>query len=308
MVHPDDPSPSNRSRFCHGWLLRNASPTFRVGPRGPLPPEAERESTENVWRALIPVRVLAAAVTACDPPDPDTTPEPTPEAAHDGPCNEFWREGFPAGGGPAATGAGLSDTWPPGGFEMQLDLHLDPAYGGPVGEFAGYVVAVNLLDQQPDDWEHLVDLELRYLFVPIVVEDGTVAVDGHGLEETGWHTFRHVFREGADGNLAVDFELIRDTEVVLARQLEEAVAFDEEGETQVHPVSSLLTQDFPRERRENPRRSLRCHDWHRSGSENWGLGRFPADLSSKFPICYGRIPGRAEGRAGTGVKRRAEAP
>lgn len=117
-----------------------------------------------------------------------------------GACNAYWAEhGFPNGSGPYSPGAGYSTVFPDGGFVMELDIYLDPAWTA--AEPFTYSVSMSLLDQEyPDNF--------RYFMVPLTIEGGTLSVAGHPVREAGWYTFRHRFSEEA-GKLAVDFELAR---------------------------------------------------------------------------------------------------
>lgn len=133
-----------------------------------------------------------------------------------GSCNAHWSGVFGSElvGAPWAPGpkfAALFTTWSDGGYAMELDIYLDPAYeavspeeGTYVFEFPtwkgavfGYSVSFATLD----------DGAFHYLWIPVMSGDEKLLVgEGeHEVTEAGWYTFRYVFSDD-DGSLAVDFE------------------------------------------------------------------------------------------------------
>jgi hypothetical protein len=139
-----------------------------------------------------------------------------------GACNAFWTANGFASSGPYSPGAGYPSPWPPSGYVMELDIHLDPQ-GSPATTFV-YAVSFEVFDQGT----------LRYLFVPVLENNGALYVAGHDVTQAGWYSFRHVFSDDA-GNLAVTFELARAHGPVLHTEPATTTAFTGE------PVSSFET-------------------------------------------------------------------
>lgn len=117
-----------------------------------------------------------------------------------GDCNEYWAgNGFAAGSGPYSPGAGYATAWPEGGYVVELEIWLDPAWTAPMPFL--YTVSFSVLDlAYPND--------LRYLTVPVTAGSGGLEVAGHPVGEAGWYTFRHRFADDG-GALSVTFELER---------------------------------------------------------------------------------------------------
>ena len=59
---------------------------------------------------------------------------------------------------------------------------------------------------------------VRYLMFPVAKEDGELTVAGNPVSEAGWYTFRQRFMDEG-GNLAVDFQLVRDGEALFTQDV-----------------------------------------------------------------------------------------
>lgn len=172
-----------------------------------------------------------------------------------GPCNDFYQEqDFPPNG-PYSYGEAYSTSFPNGGFAMELDAYLDPEQDL---EFT-YWMSFSNLDQRdepgpPRDDDPEGDFgnwagSLRYQAVPvhaggdaIVVGDEELTGAEHRIEEAGWFTFRHVFTEAGDGSVNVDFELLRDGEVVFSATPD--TAYTPEGaEGPTFPLSEIQAEN-----------------------------------------------------------------
>ncbi|MBS3766086.1 hypothetical protein KGY71_06160 [Candidatus Bipolaricaulota bacterium] len=62
--------------------------------------------------------------------------------------------------------------------------------------------------------------------MPVEKNDGELSVFGNTVDEAGWYTFRQVFKN-EDGNLSVDFELVRDGEVLFTQPLTKTALTEE---------------------------------------------------------------------------------
>lgn len=132
--------------------------------------------------------------------------------AEHGACNDYYVDnGFPSSG-PYGPFGEYSDEWPTGGFAGALDVYLNPNWSaGPEGSVFTYAASIRLLGgEYPDN--------LRYFFIPVAKENGSLLVAGHEVTDAGWYTFRHVF-SSKDGTLAVDFELVRDDQVLFTQAI-----------------------------------------------------------------------------------------
>lgn len=141
-----------------------------------------------------------------------------------GACNEYWNEnGFPNGSGPFGPFGEYNDEvgfdGNDNGFVQELDVYLDPNWAAPDTTVFTYAATFDLLNVDPPD-------NFRYLFVPVTKPDETLLVGGEAINEAGWYTFRHRFTT-ENGSLAVDFELLRNGEV-LATQSVTTTAFSGE--------------------------------------------------------------------------------
>lgn len=127
-----------------------------------------------------------------------------------GPCNDYWTEnGFPNGSGSYRPFGEFSESWPERGFTTELDIYLDPAWES--GASFSYASALLLLDgTYPDN--------VRYLIFPVAKENGELTVAGNAVSEAGWYTFRQRFMNES-GQLAVDFELVRDGESLFTQDV-----------------------------------------------------------------------------------------
>jgi hypothetical protein len=131
--------------------------------------------------------------------------------AKHGECNEFWGELLPASG-PYSPGAGYSTRWPPSGYIMELDLHLDPEAGSEGDALLNYFVSISLLDVRNGEFDFEENTEasiasLRYYGLPVTFVGGALSIGGYQVTDPGWYTFRHTFSEDHDGKLAVTFTL-----------------------------------------------------------------------------------------------------
>lgn len=133
--------------------------------------------------------------------------------AEHGACNDYYVDnGFPSSG-PYGPFGEYSDEWPSGGFAGALDIYLDPNWSaGPDGSVFTYAISIRLLDGE-------YPANLRYFFVPVTKQNGNLLVAGHEVTDAGWYTFRHVFSSDENGNLAVDFELVRDDQVLFTQAI-----------------------------------------------------------------------------------------
>lgn len=147
-----------------------------------------------------------------------------------GPCNGFWATVFGAEfrSGPFAGGTPLASAWPPSGWVTEMDVHLDPDAS------FDYYVAISLLDVRGEaPWDYLEDFlpSIRYFEVPVRSDGGSVTVAGEAVGSTGWHTFRHRFGEGPDGELTVEFQLAdRRGGVLFTRSVSHTSLFGMPGE------------------------------------------------------------------------------
>lgn len=117
-----------------------------------------------------------------------------------GPCNDFWTEqGFessaPGGGDPAL----FSSSFPKSGFVQQLDIYLDPDDF----EQGSAIVYSNSLFY-PE-----IGFGFRYFSIEVIKAGGALLVDGFEVNEARWYTFRFSFDQDAEGDLLVNFELLR---------------------------------------------------------------------------------------------------
>lgn len=139
-----------------------------------------------------------------------------------GPCNAFSQAGGVESSGPYSFGAGYAPAWPEHGYEMRLDVYLDPEREV---SFT-YWTSISLLDVRgeagpPRDEDPEGDLgdflaSLRYFGVPVEGGEGQITIgddamlgEEHHVDEAGWYTFRHSFEEGPDGHLEVAFQVAR---------------------------------------------------------------------------------------------------
>lgn len=156
-----------------------------------------------------------------------------------GVCNDLWDAtySFPGGtlvGAPWAPGpdfAALGESWPVGGYVVELDIWLDPAWDAVPPEEGtwvfeesiagtGAVLGYSVSFQTPEDGAY------HYLRVPVMPGDGRLVVgDGHEVTEPGWYTFRHVFRDEG-GSLAVEFQIAEAHGGVLGTETVGAVYFE----------------------------------------------------------------------------------
>lgn len=131
-----------------------------------------------------------------------------------GKCNEFYQEnGFPASGPFGPFGEYNDEVGFQGekGFVKELDVYLDPSTPAPDTSVFTYVVSFDLLDTEfPDNF--------RYHVVPVVKPDQWFIVAGEQIKVEGWYTFRHRFTSD-NGSLSIDFELLRDGEVVASQNV-----------------------------------------------------------------------------------------
>lgn len=132
-----------------------------------------------------------------------------------GACNAYWSShGFPNGSGPYSPGAGYSSVWPNGGFVIALDIYLNPSMAaGPDSAVFTYSSSIDLLDKE-------YPANFRYFLVPVTAEEGRLLVAGHEVTEAGWYTFCHTFGSES-GNLAIDFELVRDGQTLFTEAVTE---------------------------------------------------------------------------------------
>lgn len=130
-----------------------------------------------------------------------------------GECNEFYQEnGFSASGPFGSFGEYNDEVGFEGstGFVTELDIYLDPNVSAPDTSVFTYAVSFDLLDTEfPDNF--------RYHFVPVVKPDESLIVADEQINEAGWYTFRHRFTS-ENGSLAIDFELLRNGEVVVSQE------------------------------------------------------------------------------------------
>lgn len=141
--------------------------------------------------------------------------QPSAGAAHavvrEGDCNAFHQgRGF-LSSGPAAGFMPLNRSFPTGGYVQELDVYLDPTW--PDGTAFGYVVSYQNL-------AYPIPLSFRYLELSVAKSGGALLVDGQEVDDAGWYTFRHRFHDDG-GNLAVDFQLVRNGHVHAAASLSE---------------------------------------------------------------------------------------
>lgn len=135
-----------------------------------------------------------------------------------GPCNELWSSAQVLFGAPYAPGVDLSlasNPFPRRGYETDLDIYLDPAWGENfrgnlefVGEPASKLIlyGATILENgyELGDFHtgphYFVDIEA-------VGEGDSLNVGGYSVTEPGWFTFRFSFADN-DGVVQVDFELL----------------------------------------------------------------------------------------------------
>lgn len=143
-----------------------------------------------------------------------------------GPCNDFWSAAEVLFGAPYAPGVDLalaSNPWPDAGYETDLDIYLDPAWGSVYRgnfEFAG-VPGSTLVQYAATILRNgysLGDVHTGpHYFVDVeAVGDGeALNVGGYSVTEPGWFKFRFRFAD-SNGVVQVDFELLDSSGVSLA--------------------------------------------------------------------------------------------
>lgn len=135
----------------------------------------------------------------------------------------------------------MSTTFPESGYVQQIDVYLDPKYSavidgpnyegnieglvipqdaseGPTlprpsvdGVVLTYAVSICVLNESgvcpiPDG--------LYYFPISVTKENGAMKVADREVTDAGWYTFRYVFDSDAAGNLTVDFELIKNDQLL----------------------------------------------------------------------------------------------
>lgn len=129
-----------------------------------------------------------------------------------GACNEFWMNN-PGNtwieSGPFAPFGGYSESWPQSGYVTELDIYLDP--GWDEGTSFDYYVSMNLLDTPGA-------AGFRYFRFHVEKVSGELLAAGHEVSKAGWYTFRVRFRDEG-GQLAVDFELSRNSKLLFAQPM-----------------------------------------------------------------------------------------
>lgn len=124
-----------------------------------------------------------------------------------GACNDFYKAFFPQGSAPASADPALFSTaFPTGGYVNQVDVYLDPTWAD--GTSFGYAVSFQVLDEDFPNF--------RYFFLSVAKAGGALTVAGEEVTEAGWYTFRHTFTSDADGQLAAEFELMRNGRVLFS--------------------------------------------------------------------------------------------
>lgn len=132
-----------------------------------------------------------------------------------GPCNTFWTDtaGIPASGPGSPFGEYNDEVGYEGGegFTQEMDIYIDQSWSAPDTSLFTFANSLDLLDSMyPNNF--------RYLLVPVTKPADNVMVMGNQIDESGWYTFRFIFRDD-NGNVAVDFELEYEDEVLMSQAM-----------------------------------------------------------------------------------------
>jgi hypothetical protein len=108
----------------------------------------------------------------------------------------------------------FNDFFPQGGYYNAIDVYLDPNWDE--GEGFEYTVSFQMVEDPFPNFHYL-------NFMSVRVEGGELWVGDYLVEEPEWYTFRHNFGSH-DGAPEVDFELLRNGDVMTAFGLEAALS------------------------------------------------------------------------------------
>lgn len=135
-----------------------------------------------------------------------------------GTCNEYYTaEGF-ATSAPATFDPALwGNNFPKNGFIHQLDIYLEPDDFEPGNAFT----YANSL------FYEVADYPFRYFAIEVEKSDDKLWVEEYEVKETGWYTFRHSNSGDENGNLKVDFELLKDGKKLYSTSINQSLLTEE---------------------------------------------------------------------------------
>jgi len=154
-----------------------------------------------------------------------------------GACNDFWDGEFPGLTSAPATSKNpdlYSPEWPTSGYVQQLDIYLDPVYDAGNAELTfhdflqrdtDYVFSFTTAIRDITTTEEEGELVVDYFESPVTKNDDNgeqlLVVNGeYSIEEAGWYTFRHLFDSNSEGNLSVEFELVRNGQTLYSETID----------------------------------------------------------------------------------------
>lgn len=115
-------------------------------------------------------------------------------------CNDFWTEQGFASSAPASVDPALfSSSFPESGFVQQLDIYLDP---DAFDQGSAIVYSNSLFFPE-------VGFGFKYFSIEVTKAGEALWIDEFEINEARWYTFRYIFDQDAEGDLLVNFELLR---------------------------------------------------------------------------------------------------
>ena len=172
-----------------------------------------------------------------------------------GECNKYWgddEEGeFPGLTSAPATTLDpnlISTKFPASGYVQQLDIYLDPTYdtGNDNDEswtfldllphIDGDKVVFSFANTVGDQNQNILEANFVYFATLVFKEEGNLKIEDFQINEAGWYTFRHVFGSDSDGKLTVDFELLKNRQLLYTESVDNSLFGV--------PTSSLNTDDL----------------------------------------------------------------
>ncbi|WP_139220662.1 hypothetical protein [Salegentibacter flavus] len=131
-----------------------------------------------------------------------------------GTCNDYYTEqGFETSGPATFDPALWGMNFPESGFIHQLDIYLDP---GSFESGAAFTYANSLFYEAAD-------YPFRYFSIDVTKTEAILWVEDYQVSENGWYTFRHVNSRDDEGNLKVDFELLKNGKVLYSTSIDQTL-------------------------------------------------------------------------------------